>query len=320
MKPRLHLPIALLTGACATRPWTPAMSASFSSEPVSQSVEVRFPARLDMMLRWLLPREEAWAPWTKATLLSAVDEDPPLAPDSLPDVRTLNVVSRAEAAARVLAREGIPQGSLWVTDLRGAASVAFASVLSNYAPVAPVLTFNNWPAEDEVIPAEETLAALLLFSPRLPLPNVPATPVFMLDSWRLAYTDEYFDEATDNRYALTPADFPTAEQLLARGITRVVYVVEEWDQGDVEEDDLHEVFMEWAEAAIAISVVDLRTLNGEPRIDAYLANNRYYPSPRSTIIDGDWLPAHSPGGFGGYAGPPRTVGGLGRGFWMGGGG
>jgi hypothetical protein len=203
-------------------------------------------------------------------------------------------------------------------DLRGAASVAFVATLSAHTPVAPVLTFNNWPAEDEVVPAEETLSALLLYSPILPTAGAAATPVFVLDSFRLAYRDESIDEATDNRYALTQADFPTAGQLATGGIRHVVYVVEQWAASEVEEDDLHDVFAAWSEAGVPITVMDLGALVQEPPLAVYLADHRYYPVPRMTIVEGPWLHHHSPGGFGGYEGPPPHF--AGRGGWFGGGG
>lgn len=309
-------PLALLTGACA--PWTPAAALTYSAESVPEDVAIPVPPRQQVMERWLLPPEQPWAPWTKATLLSALDEEPPPTPESLPDVRHLRVVQNAIAAAVALAHCGIPPQTLWVVDLRGAASVAFVATLSARAPVAPVLTFNNWPAEDEVIPAEETLAALLLYSPILPVRGVSATPVFVLDSFRLAYRDESIDEATDNRYSLAEADFPSATQLGMLGIRHVVYVVEQWSASEVEEDDLHEVFASWAEARVPITVLDLGDLVREPCIETHLAEHRYYPVPRSTIVEGPWLHHRSPGGFGGHEGPSPHFGG--RGGWFGGGG
>jgi hypothetical protein len=316
MKRFMSWPVALLTGACA--PWTPAGGLTYSAEPVPDDVAIPIPPRQQVMERWLLPPAQPWAPWTKATLLSALDEEPPPAPESLPDVRRLQIVQHAQNAALALAHDGVPPDTLWVVDLRGAASVAFVATLSAHTPVAPVLTFNNWPAEDEVIPAEETLSALLLYSPILPAAGAPATPVFVLDSFRLAYRDESIDEATDNRYALTQADFPTASQLATLGVRHVVYVVEQWSESEVEEDDLHDVFATWSEAGIPITVMDLGALVEEPRLEVYLSDHRYYPVPRMTIVEGPWLYHHSPGGFGGHEGPPPHFGG--RGGWFGGGG
>jgi hypothetical protein len=72
--------------------------------------------------------------------------------------------------------------------------------------VSLVTTFNNWPADNELVPAEETLAALVTMQPNLGADDeAGACPVFLLDAWRLAYRDdEINDEVTDNRYMLTP--------------------------------------------------------------------------------------------------------------------
>jgi hypothetical protein len=301
-------PVALLTTACATRPWTSATLVEYRGEPVPESSSVELPPRQEAMERWLLPVEQPWASWTKATLLSALDEQPPAFPQRLPDVRSLRVVADAERAAFALARAGIPPGSLWIMDLRGAASVAFGATLSDYVRVAPVLTFNNWPAEDEVIPAEETLAALLSYTPRLPAGPEPATPVFLLDAWRLAYRDESVDDdATDNRYGLLDQDFPSAAQLTELGIRRVVYVVESLQPTTVEEDDLHATFTEWAEQGIELSMIDLTALAGELPLERYVLEHRYRPVPRVTILEDDWMNVRSPGGFGGYEGSTRLV-------------
>jgi hypothetical protein len=316
MRRLIPWPIALLTGACA--PWTPAAGLTYSAEPVPESIAIRIPPRQQAMEHWLLPPEQPWAPWTKATLLSALDEQPPPDPESLPDVRRLQIVQHAQTAALALSHDGLPPNTLWIVDLRGAASVAFVATLSTRAPVAPVLTFNNWPAEDEVIPAEETLSALLLYSPVLPVGSSPATPVFVLDSFRLAYRDESIDEATDNRYALTGADFPSASQLGALGIHHVVYVVEQWNENEVEEDDLHDVFSAWSQAGIPITVMDLGALVLEPPLGPYLADHLYFPVPRVTVVEGPWLHHHSPGGFGGHEGPSPHF--PGRGAWFAGGG
>src|SRR5439155_1196693 len=88
---------------------------------------------------------------------------------------------------------GAPPDAMWVVDMRGAASVAFAASLSNAspAPIAPIATFNNWPAENELVPAEEALAAMIDFTPRIPGENTTqATPVVMLDGPRALLLDD----------------------------------------------------------------------------------------------------------------------------------
>ena len=45
----------------------------------------------------------------------------------LPRVAELDVVIEAEQAARVVANVGLPEDTMWMVDLRGAASVAFGA-------------------------------------------------------------------------------------------------------------------------------------------------------------------------------------------------
>lgn len=307
------LPVALVgvTG-CGLRPWTPSVSVAFWSEDVPESREYALPSSAALAARWQVAPESPWARYHKGTLISAVD---PMAGRAiLPDVRRLEVAGEADAAAAHLARSGLPANTLWLVDLRGAASAAFVSRLSRDArePIAPVVTFNNWPAQDSVVPADETLAGLLSFPPRLPPPDRVALenahPVFLLDSWRLAYRfDQPDDETFDNRYMLMPTDLPDAETLRARNITRVVYVVEDLDDAEVEEDDLNASFRAWQAAGIGIYIVDLDFLKKvPPPVDgawpvdwaARLAPRGYWVRDRYTLVDDPNFYARARGGFG----------------------
>ena len=320
MKARIGIvPVALVgvTG-CGLRPWTPSVSVAFWSEDVPDSREYALPTSAQLAAAWQVAPQSPWARYHKGTLLSAVD--PMAGHATLPDVRRLEVAREAEAAAAHLAQVGLPANTLWLLDLRGAASAAFASRLSRESrePIAPVVTFNNWPAQDSVVPAEETLAGLLAFPPRLPPPDAVALrnahPVFLLDSWRLAYRfDEPGDETFDNRYMLMPSDLPDAETLRAQAITRVVYVVEDLDDAEVEEDDLNASFRAWQAAGIGIYIVDLEFLKKVPApvagtwpVDwaARLAPRGHWARDRYTLVDDPRFYARARGGFGLMFGRP----------------
>jgi hypothetical protein len=231
----------------------------------------------------------------------------------LPGVEALDEVQRARAAAVVAAASGLPPDTLWIVDLRGAASVAFGTELSfGRSSVSLVPTFNNWPGPHELVPAEETLAALVSMSPALP-PDADnaGVPVFLLDSWRMAFKDdEPDDEVYDNRYFLGPADFPDVENLRSGGIRRVVYVIDSLDASSLEDDDLHAVFSAWQDAGIRIAMVDLDMLSG-PVVHAdwdRLWVDRWLDVvPRVTIFDTPGFFARSRGGFGGIRARPTVV-------------
>ncbi|APR82279.1 Hypothetical protein A7982_07628 [Minicystis rosea] len=316
-------PFALLTTACAVR--TPATALDLDRQdalPDTHTVEL--PAESEVLASWQLPAQTPWSRYEKLTLLTYLADQPVTA--EMPDVAALDVVQQAKAAAERLALVGLPSDTLWIVDLRGAASVAFGSTLSRYAMarVAPVLTFNNWPAENEVVPAEQTLAALVSMRPKpLAATDERVVPVFLLDAWRLARRDETPDpEAVDNRYMLLQSDFPDAATLRSMGISRVIYVVEDRDETTTEEDDVHDVALDYQSAGIGLSLVDLETLASlggvdsrvaMPAWDVWLSDWSYRVEWRSTILDDPAFYGRARGGFGGVRATPgghRAYGGA----------
>ena len=299
-------PLAFLAAGCFTRPWTPSVSALYGDD-IPDLRSVYLPTSQAVAEAWQLAPSDSWAPYQKLTLVSSLDTS--VSVGSLPDVRALDVVLQAGTAGGRVGRR-LPARTAWIVDLRGAASVAFGSSLSAtaIAPVSCVLTFNNWPADDEMVPAEETLASLITFRPKPPATQAgPTLPVFLLDAWRLAYrTDEVPDDTMDNRYMLTSADLPDASALRAQGLDHVVYVVENLDDSAVEEDDLNEIFLTYQTAGIAISIVDLRWLENEGddggAIDT--TDERYTVDGRVTLVTDFNFYRRAHGGFGGVHGVP----------------
>lgn len=314
-------PLALLSTACEVR--TPATALDVGHSEVSPTTrEIVLPTDAEALAAWQLPPQNPWSRYEKLTLLTYLADTPVVA--NMPDLRGLDVVRRAQAAASHLALMGLPAGTLWIVDLRGAASVAFGATLSHMssAKIAPVMTFNNWPAEHEVVPAEQTLAALVTMRPRLLSASDQATtPVFLLDAWRLAYREVEPDpEAIDNRYILLPSDFPDAAALRAAGISRVMYVVESRSSASTEEDDMHEIALDYQHAGIGIAFVDLDTLaqvgSGgggaqedrwapEASWDGCFSDWSFTVQVRSTLLDDPAFYARARGGFGGARAAPN---------------
>jgi hypothetical protein len=307
-------PVAILTTACSVR--TPATALDTRGVIYPPTRQVVLPSDVDAIAVWQLPPSSVWSRYEKLTLLTYLADMPVTA--TMPDVGGLEIVQRAQAAAISLAATGIPQDTMWIIDLRGAASVAFGATLSQMSaqPVAPVMTFNNWPADHETVPAEQTLAALVTMRPRpLPAGEIQATPVFLLDAWRLALRKAEPDpEAMDNRYVLLSSDFPDPAVLRARGITRVVYVVEDRDESTAEEDDFHEQALAYQDAGIQVELCDLQQLSVlEPvaperwreRWATYYDDWTLEVRARSTIFDEPGFYERGRGGFGGvHAAPP----------------
>jgi hypothetical protein len=318
----LMVPSVLLASGCAYRPWTPAVSVAYWA-PAPEVGQVDLPAREDALRRWQLPPSDPWASYAKYTLLSALDAAPQHV--ELPEVRSLYEVQDAAAAGLVVGSNGIPADTMFVVDMRGAASIAFGVALSRAArqPVSLVPTFINWPGEDELIPAEETLAALATMTPRLPDESAAlSTPVFLLDSWRLAYRfDEPADDSYDNRYILTPSDLPDIATLRARGIQRVVYVVGSLDETSLEEDDVHATFFDWERGGIPIAMVDVNRLERPIALDRWqelFADDELIVEQRVTLLDEPGFYVRARGGFGGLYARPSPI--FAGGGWTGRGG
>jgi hypothetical protein len=307
-------PLAFVISGCAGALQTPSQTAADRSDALPVSY-VDAPARTDAIRTWLLPAGDPWAPYAKYTLLSALAET--RRPVLLPGVEALDEVQRARAAAYAVAALGLPADTLWVVDLRGAASVAFGTALSQGpSSVSLVLTFNNWPGTNELVPAEETLAALVSMAPALPPDADQAgVPIFLLDSWRMAFKDdEPGDEVYDNRYFLNPADLPDVETLRMRGVRRVVYVVDRLGDSSLEDDDLHAVFAAWQQAGIRVAMVDLDVIGGPIAVadwDRLWVDRWLVVAPRVTIFDTPGFFARARGGFGGVRARPAVVGRVG---------
>lgn len=326
---RFTLPLALLTSACAARQ-TPAgtLEASLDANPDDVTPQRWFavPSKAEVMQRWTLPRDDPWATYCKYTLMASLGETARQA--FLPDVETLVAVQRARDAGQGLGDAGLPPRTAWIVDLRGAASVAFGAAVTgslNAGAASLVPTFNNWPAPNEVVPAEETLAALATMTPLARTEEAARIPIFLLDAWRLAHRyDEPEDDAYDNRYVLTSSDLPDAATLRARGFDQVVYVVDSLAQTTVEEDDLNPIFRSYEAAGIRIAMVDLHDLLGTPDVDPWgriFVVRDLRVEPRETILSGPSFYVRARGGFGGIRARPSVIAiGHGGGAWWHGGG
>lgn len=314
-------PLLLFSGSCVTGPYTQSTNFLARAEDVPGARSVLLPPFTDAYAAWQLPPQNPWARYHKATLLASLEDTP--TEGLLPDVSELEIVRRAREAGAVLALAGLPADTMWVLDLRGAAAVALGTTLSHQAqaPVSLVLTFNNWPAPEELVPAEETLSALVSMRPRPPDPFAAGSrPVFLLDAWRLAYREaQPDDEVFDNRYVLNAGDLPGPEVLRLQGIRQVVYVIESRGEDTVEEDDLHAVFLAYQQAGITLALVDLSDLlqlaDGTPP-QPWLGRHGLYVRLRSTLLGSPSFYARAHGGFGGPHARPSHFGhfGFGGGF------
>ena len=301
-------PLLFLVGGCADEVNAPAVHSPWDHEVPLPSI---VPSTAQVLSAWTLPPGDLWARYAKYTLIASLDAYGPI--DELPDANDLPIVERGREAGASVSSHGVPEGTMWVVDLPGAGSVAFGSSLARTAMqrVSLVPTFNNWPVDDELVPADETLAALVQFPPPVTADprGAPTTPVFLLDASRLSYRGvDPGDDVADNRYILTPADLPDPDTLRARGIHEVVYVVERLAERQTEEDDLHATFEAYEDAGITLTMVDLDALvsvrAAGGRWHDFATWYRYVCYPRYTIIMDPAFYARARGGFGGIHGVP----------------
>lgn len=232
----------------ATFAWTNAVPNDANGDPMDRE-------SLSLLAAELQPKIARWQPFYLPTLASSL-----LAPDAtelrakIPFVNSpamQNAFVRGQALADVIAFAEAPERWLVVVDLPGPLSVAFAAGLAKRA--TPVCMFGNWPHPRGVVPAHETLAALLFHRPQLaasPREGALAT-VFVLDRSRLNSYDNAF-ELFDNRYVV---QLPPATAL--NGIERVLYVVPGSGQADQDRelDDLSATFVAWRSVGITVRMV-----------------------------------------------------------------
>ncbi len=312
---------ALLTMGCE-EDWVVGANdpSTFEHAPAGMS---GIPPLETLVARWT-PGDGPWSRYNKLTLLASLERRD----IALPEVESSGGVPEARRAAQALAEAGLSADTLWMIDLRGAASVAFAASLSQQArePVTTVVTFNNWPDEGELVPAEITAAAMVRMAPKQASANTPgARPVFLLDAWRLAYPHAAIDdEVFDNRYMINPADLPAPEVLAGNGIRRVVYVVESIQERDREEDDLHDLFMRYQDAGIVLAIADLAMLGG-PALEPVAADDSgvvlrpLVIFPRHTLAEEPYFYGVAHSRFGVIGRPVFAHPGAGRGGGFGGG-
>jgi len=265
--------LALPLGGCAsTFDKTPSSALDYEDTTPSKSLTAVPPKAL-VKARWALPASSPWARYEKLDVLAGLQDG--VVRSSLPDVFRNETVNSALGAAERLVSRGVPAKTLWIVDMRGAASVAFGATLNRRLPgeVAVIPVFKNQPSSFEVVPARETLAAMTQLSPHEQGGPDAAVPVILLDAWRRAQPALEGEGVVENRYSLSPADLPSAATLKEMGIQRVIYVVEDALTATETEQDVSATLDEYTRVGIGAYKTDLDELNGVQRVvDKYIAN------------------------------------------------
>ena len=162
--------------------------------------------------------DHPWARWVKLPLFESV-------PDRAADAANEGHAYRGETPPWAsLDTSWLKDDAAVIVDLPGARAIALALALGRRG-LRPVLAINACSEEGELVPMAEVkdlLAEGARFASAFPNGNV--LPAFILDARRTGDGREPPPGAFDNRWALFDGDLPSAEELRANGVSRVVVV------------------------------------------------------------------------------------------------
>ncbi|OGD95747.1 hypothetical protein A3F02_01430 [Candidatus Curtissbacteria bacterium RIFCSPHIGHO2_12_FULL_38_9b] len=181
---------------------------------------------------WSPPDESPYSRFQKSKTIASVDQwATELKPRYSEGERT------SEAGIDNLIGSGVlSKNTAVILDSGGPHSVAMAVKLAVEQGYSPVVMFNADVHPQGTNKAEQELATLLYFAEQVKKlkaeekikPDAP--PVFVLDMHR---SDLVMGKDVDNTYIYSQQDFPTAQELRQRGITKVVYLNEGDQEGRI---------------------------------------------------------------------------------------
>lgn len=193
------------------------------------------------------PEESIWSRWAKPALFAGgapVLAAQPAAP--------LMPVHSTGPQAGSYDPGGLDTWTAYVVDMPGERSVDIGMALAR-SGYRPVPLFNTAYNVSAIVPVDSILRRLRDSANELQGLAIPpdTPPVFLLDSQRLAPLTPPQPGKFDNRWAVFPQDFPSANFLLSQKIRRVVVLQDEQFQGTPRTDLAH-VLLRWQEAGVEI--------------------------------------------------------------------
>jgi hypothetical protein len=254
-------------------------------------------AKTDALIDAIKPAQPAWLPHLKPTLAQSLAQTTKNQPKL---IEQLNLVyndkiqeayDKGVAVSQLVANSEAPSKTLLVVDLPGPEAVAFAAGAAD--TIDPVFQFDHWPHPKGIVPAHETLGALLYYAAELsqkraervkaltapPAEHImpegapadaykvasPPTPghiptAIILDSRRLAAgKDPNPTTEFDNRYL---AAMPSKADLVKLGITSLLYITDKEVQS--ESDDLNDDFADLNQGDTKVANVSLDAFQPDP--------------------------------------------------------
>lgn len=208
------------------------------------------------MLGAFQPKSQEWLPFFVPTLIQSLQYESlrrQLAPIFTPGMKESYGRGRMIAEDFLAHAQNAAETAI-IVDMPGPDSAAFGAGLAAAAQL--IVTFDNFPHPLGVVPAHETLAAMLHYAGEVEAKQTAAparaAPVFLLDANRLeTYRDA--DTQFDNRYL---ARLPSAQKLQEMNVSSIIYVVP--DRTRTEElDDLNEDFVEYKNKNLNVALLPM---------------------------------------------------------------
>jgi hypothetical protein len=216
-----------------------------------------------------VPQTGAWSLWARPVLfgqMSATSDPDPAYPTPIRwawDLFGQTGRTAGEQPGLNLPIDWAPlhaQNAVLILDLPGAEGVHMGLALAGHG-YRPVPLYNGCTGPSELLDQGPILHALrdgAVFLAERALPG-DAPPAFLLDSRRQSLPRPLRPGMLDNRWQVFPEDFPSAQVLEQRRVSRVI-----WIGYGKPQDDLARVLRGWQEARIALEAKDV-AIAGPPR-------------------------------------------------------
>jgi hypothetical protein len=197
------------------------------------------------------PEESVWSRWAKPALFAASPAAFP-AETAIP----MPVMPVHSTEPPLYDRGQLDPLTVFVVDMPGEKPVEIGMALARTG-YRPVPLFNTAYHQLAIVPVYPILKRLRDGADELQGLAIPpdAPPAFLLDARRLEPGVPPQPGKFDNRWAVFPQDFPSANFLLANNIRRVVVLQEDRLHGTPRIDLAH-VLLRWQEAGVEIYVQD----------------------------------------------------------------